>query len=260
MRPGWSTTATPEKAMKLDAIPPTVGRRRVDARRRRRSSLPLPRRKTHLPATRTVRSAARAAAVQSHAGYRAGFAGQISAAALFFPARCREYGCTRPASEPAPPWCASLSMANRPTARSIWDAAVITGIQYQPQTDRLGVAGRERRRKPSETVLRAPPWRAACTALPTPDLAPANLRSVEPRTGALEERRPDHRGPAVSALRQPATAKVPLIVDVHGGPSAPGKTATTLCRVPGGPRLGRPAPQPARVVQLRSQICRGQQE
>jgi dipeptidyl aminopeptidase/acylaminoacyl peptidase len=57
----------------------------------------------------------------------------------------------------------------------------------------------------------------ACTAVPTPDLAPANLRTVEPKLVQWKS------GPfTVEGLLylppDTASAKIPLVVDVHGGP------------------------------------------
>jgi len=57
----------------------------------------------------------------------------------------------------------------------------------------------------------------ACTAIPAPDLAPANLRTVEPKLVEWKS------GPfTVEGLLylppDTGSAKVPLVVDVHGGP------------------------------------------
>ena len=57
----------------------------------------------------------------------------------------------------------------------------------------------------------------ACTAIPTPDLAPASLRTVEPKLVQWKS------GPfSIEGLLylppDASSAKIPLVVDVHGGP------------------------------------------
>jgi dipeptidyl aminopeptidase/acylaminoacyl peptidase len=57
----------------------------------------------------------------------------------------------------------------------------------------------------------------ACTALPIPDLAPANLRSVEPELVKWQSGEFTVEG-LLYLPPQAKSGKVPLIVDVHGGP------------------------------------------
>ena len=87
--------------------------------------------------------------------------------------------------------------------------------QYQSRANRLAVAGRQRR-PARQALLRAASWRRL-HRIAHPELAPPGSRSVEPATHPLASGGLTIEG----LLYMPPTrapTKIPLVVDVHGGP------------------------------------------
>ncbi|MGA8673198.1 MAG: prolyl oligopeptidase family serine peptidase [Terracidiphilus sp.] len=143
----------------------------------------------------------------------AGFDGQLNASALFFPP---DGSVVAPAAVGTHAVVVRIPMDGRGTPASIdLGAAVISGLNTnRRQTGWLWLAesGAQAQRLCFAQQLGNP-----CTALPIPELTPAGLRSVEPQ---LVQWKSD--GLTIEGLLYlPADAgskKVPLIVDVHGGP------------------------------------------
>ena len=128
-------------------------------------------------------------------------------------------------------------------------AAVITGLNTnRNQTGWVWLA--ESGGQPMKLCY-APTLGDAMHGARDPELAPANLRSVEPqlvhwKSGPFTVEGLLYHAPDAAA------AKVPLIVDVHGGPFGAWENRNDRLRgLPHRPRLGRAAAQSARLVQLR---------
>jgi dipeptidyl aminopeptidase/acylaminoacyl peptidase len=142
-----------------------------------------------------------------------GFAGQLNASALYFPA---EGQLVAQAAIGTRSTAVRLSLDGKtpPTAVDL-GAPVVTGLNTnRKQTGWVWLA-----ESGGQTVKLCHAQRLgdACTALTIPDLAPANLRSVEPEIIQWKSGKFTVEG----LLYLPpgaGSARVPLIVDVHGGP------------------------------------------
>ncbi len=142
-----------------------------------------------------------------------GFAGQVNAAAVYF---LPEGGLVAQAGIGARSAVVRLALdgAAPPTPIDL-GAAVITGLNTnRKQTGWVWLA--ESGGQPVKLCF-AERLGDACSGLAIPELAPPNLRSVEPQLVTWKS------GPFTveGLLSMPpaaGTAKVPLIVDVHGGP------------------------------------------
>jgi dipeptidyl aminopeptidase/acylaminoacyl peptidase len=200
----------PEKAAKVDAIPPTVGRAMwtpdesaivfgaqtpEDAPPGYEELFALPR-----GAAKPVRLSA-------------GFDGQINAFALFFP---QAGGVVAEAGVGTrlEPVQVTLDGSKAPQSVDL-GAAVVTGLNTnRKQTGWVWLA--ESGGEPVK-LCTAAKLGDGCTALPLPELAPKDLRSVTPELVHWKSGGFDVEG----LLYMPPQAKhgkVPLIVDVHGGP------------------------------------------
>jgi dipeptidyl aminopeptidase/acylaminoacyl peptidase len=142
-----------------------------------------------------------------------GFAGQLNASGLYFPA---DGGLVAQAGVGTRSSVVRLGLDGK-TPPSALDlvAPVVTGLNTnRKQTGWVWLA--EGGGKPVK-LCHAQRLGDACTALAIPELAPANLRSVEPelvqwKSGAFTIEGLLYLPPGAGS------AKVPLIVDVHGGP------------------------------------------
>ncbi len=142
----------------------------------------------------------------------AGFAGQLNASALFFAqdSLIAQAGIGTRAS------AVRMSLDGKSGVKPIdLGAAVISGLNTnRAQSGWLWVA--ESGGQPQKLCY-AERLGDACKALPVPELAPAGLRSVEPELVTWKSDGFTIEGmlylPPVSG-----SAKVPLVVDVHGGP------------------------------------------
>jgi dipeptidyl aminopeptidase/acylaminoacyl peptidase len=204
--------ATPEKATKLDAVPPTVGggEWRTDGSGVVFSAATpedAPPGYDELFALTVGDASAKPVRLS------AGFVGQLNASALFFAPDgtvITQAGVGTRATVVR----MGIDGKSGPTPLDL-GAAVISGLNTnRKQTGWLWLA--ESGAQPQKLCF-ARHLGDGCTALAIPDLAPAGLRFVEPqlvtwKSGAftiegLLYLPPDH-----------GSAKVPLIVDVHGGP------------------------------------------
>jgi dipeptidyl aminopeptidase/acylaminoacyl peptidase len=142
-----------------------------------------------------------------------GFTGQINASALYFPA---DGGIVAQAGVGTRSAVVRLSVDGK-TPPSVMDLGgrVVTGLNTnRKQTGWVWLA--ESGGQPVK-LCHAQHLGDACTALAIPELAPANLRSVEPELAQWKS------GPFTiqGLLYLPpgvGSAKVPLVVNVHGGP------------------------------------------
>ncbi len=204
--------ATPDKFVKLDAVPSTVG-----------GAAWRPDGNQIVFAAKTPEDAPPGydelfALALNDAGAKpvrlsAGFAGQLNAAALFF---------TPEGSVIAPAGIAThaavvriaLDAATPPTPIDLGEPVITNLATNRKQTGWVWQA--ESGGHPVKLCY-AQHLGDPCSTLSTPELAPANLRSIEP-----ELVRWRNRGLTIEGLLYlppiTGTAKVPLIVDVHGGP------------------------------------------
>jgi dipeptidyl aminopeptidase/acylaminoacyl peptidase len=143
----------------------------------------------------------------------AGFEGQLNASALFFPP---DGSVVAPAAVRTHAVVVRIPMDGKSAPASIdLGAAVISGLNTnQRQTGWLWLA--ESGGQPQKLCF-AQELGNPCTALSIPELSPAGLRSVEPQ---LVQWKSD--GWTIEGLLYlpsvEGSKKVPLIVDVHGGP------------------------------------------
>ena len=141
-----------------------------------------------------------------------GFAGQLNASAVYF---LRDGGLVAQAGVGTRSMVLRLALdGGAPPKPLDLGAGVITGLNTnRNQTGWVWLA--ESGGQPVKLCL-APRLGDACTALAIPELAPPNLRSVEPELVSWKS------GPFTveGLLYMPpeSAAKAPLIVDVHGGP------------------------------------------
>lgn len=204
--------ANPEKPTKLDAIPPTVGNIAFTPDESTivfsaKTSEDAPPGYDELYALPRESSGAKIISLSS------GFVGQLGFGPLYFPAGgslIAQAGIGTHAS----PVRVTLD-GSKPPAPVDLGAPMISGLNTNRQKTGwvwLAESGGE-----PEKMCYAQHLGDACTALPIPELAPANLRSVEPELVKWTS------GPfTVEGLLylppQAKNGKVPLIVDVHGGP------------------------------------------
>jgi dipeptidyl aminopeptidase/acylaminoacyl peptidase len=111
-----------------------------------------------------------------------------------------------------------------------------------------------------ESLCYAAALGAECKTLPTPELATQHFRSVKSQLVTWK-----NDGLTIEGLLylppEAATKKVPLIVDVHGGPHGAWEDRYDgVERLPGGAWMGGFAAQSARIERVWGEICRGQQE
>ncbi|HEY1987307.1 MAG TPA: prolyl oligopeptidase family serine peptidase [Terracidiphilus sp.] len=204
--------ATPAASTKLSAIPPTVGRAAFTPNGEEivfaaAATQDAP------PGYDELFGLPRESSGQKVLPLSSGFAGQLNAAALYFP----------PGGE-------AVTLAGIGTRSSVvrlaldgtkapapidLGAAVITGLTTnRSRTGWVWLA--ESGGQPVKLCFAAH-LGDACTALAIPELAPPNLRSIEPqlvtwKSGSFSVEGLLYLPPATSS------GKVPLVVDVHGGP------------------------------------------
>jgi dipeptidyl aminopeptidase/acylaminoacyl peptidase len=144
----------------------------------------------------------------------AGFAGQLNAAALYFPADGSLVSQAGIGTRAAVVRLA-LDGKTPPTPVDL-GASVITGLQTnRKQTGWVWLA--ESGGQPVKLCYAAR-LGDACGALDVPDLAPANLRSAAPQLVRWQNGGFSIEGLLYLPPTATATSKVPLVVDVHGGP------------------------------------------
>jgi dipeptidyl aminopeptidase/acylaminoacyl peptidase len=204
--------ATPDKPTKLNAIPPTVGR--ADW---------TPDANTIVFAAATPEDAPpgydelfalpKESSTQKVVRLSAGFVGQVNAQALYVTPDGSLIAQAGVGTRSSP---VRLSLdGSKPPQPIDLGAAVVTGLNTnRRQTGWVWMA--ESGGKP-EKLCTAPHLGDACTALPIPELAPANLRSIEPELVRWKNGNLTIEG-LLYLPPQAKTGKVPLIVDVHGGP------------------------------------------
>ena len=258
MRHGSSKWPTPEKAVKLDAIPATVGGAAwsPDGKTRLCFQPPLPKMRLR-DTTSCSPCRGRAPAPRPRAAVERVCRPAECVGSLLH-ARSAELVAQAGIGTRSAVVRLSLDGKTPPSADRSRRARGHRA-QHESQADRLGVAGRERRPAGASSVL---PRTSATRArrLPIPELAPANLRSVEPelvhwKSGPFTIEGLLYLPPAAGL------AKVPLIVDVHGGPFGAWENRNDpFAAFPGRPRLGGAAAQSARLVELRREVRRRQQE
>jgi dipeptidyl aminopeptidase/acylaminoacyl peptidase len=204
--------ATPEKPTRLDAIPATIGgaawtpdgEEIVFAAATREDAPPGYDELFALP---------RESAGPKVLPLSAGFAGQLNASALFFP---QSGGLVAQAGIGTRLAVVRIALDGKtPPAPVDLGAPVITGLntnRKQTGWAWLSEGGGEPVR-----LCFAKRLGDACAALSTPELAPANLRSVRPEL--VHWKSGDLNVEGLLYLPQiNGSAKVPLVVDVHGGP------------------------------------------
>jgi dipeptidyl aminopeptidase/acylaminoacyl peptidase len=108
----------------------------------------------------------------------------------------------------------TLDGKTKPTPIDLGSAVVAGPVTNRKQTGWLWLA--ESGGQPSKICF-ASTLGAPCTALPTPELAPTGLRSTEPELVQWKSGKFTIEG-LLYLPPQAQTGKVPLIVDVHGGP------------------------------------------
>ena len=204
--------ATPDKATKLDAVPATVGggawwrdgngivfgaATLEDAPPGYHELFAL---SVANPSAKPVRLAA-------------GYAGQLNAGALFFTA---DDALIAQAGVGTRAEVARIGLDGKKTPAALdFGAPVVTGLNTnRKQTGWLWLA--ESGGQPVKLCY-AQHLGDACTTLPTPDLTPAGLRFVEPELVKWKSGEFTIEGLVYLPPIQ-GSAKVPLIVDVHGGP------------------------------------------
>jgi dipeptidyl aminopeptidase/acylaminoacyl peptidase len=204
--------ATPDEAVKLDAVLPTVGGAawRTDGSGVVFSAATpedAPPGYDELFALAVDDSGAKPVRLS------AGFAGQLNASALFFApdgALITQAGVGTRATVLR----IGIDGKSAPTAMDL-GAAVISGLNTNHrQTGWLWLA--EGGAQPQKLCF-AQHLDQGCTALAIPDLAPAGLRFVEPQLVTWKSGEFTIEGLLYLPPDQ-GSAKVPLIVDVHGGP------------------------------------------
>jgi len=143
-----------------------------------------------------------------------GFDGQLSAFGLFF---TPDGSVIAPAAVGTHATAVRIGLGGRSAPVPIdLGAAVISGLNTnRRQTGWLWLA--ESGRQP-EKLCYAQHLGDACTALPIPELAPAGLLSVEPELVQWKSDEFTVEGLLYLPPGHSGTAKIPLIVDVHGGP------------------------------------------
>jgi len=204
--------ASPDKPAKLDAVPPTIGGGAWSADGSKivfAAATP----EDAPPGYDELYALFVGSADAKPIRLSAGFAGQLNAAALYFP-----------------PDGSVLSQAGIGTRSSVvrltldgktapapidLGVPIVTGLNTnRNHTGWVWLA--ESGVQPVKLCY-APKLGDACTTLPTPDLAPANLRYVEPQPVRWQS-----GGLTIEGLLylppEASKAKVPLVVDVHGGP------------------------------------------
>jgi dipeptidyl aminopeptidase/acylaminoacyl peptidase len=208
--------ASPDKPQKLDAIPPTVGRADF-----------TPDANTIVFAALTPEDAPPGydelfALPKQSSGAKvirlsAGFMGQLNGQTLYVTPEGSLIAMAGIGTRSTP---VRLALdGSKPPQPIDLGAPVVTGLNTnRKQTAWVWLA--ESGGQP-EKLCTAAKLGDACTALPIPDLAPANLRSVEPEVVQWQSGPFTIEGLLYLPLQAKAgssSGKVPLIVDVHGGP------------------------------------------
>jgi dipeptidyl aminopeptidase/acylaminoacyl peptidase len=143
----------------------------------------------------------------------AGFAGQVNAADLQFPSENTVVAEAEVGTRAMP--VLITRDAGRPPAPVEFNSSIVSGLTTnRTQSGWLWLADSGGQ---PDKLCYAQHLGDSCTTLPTPALAPANLRSVTPQLIHWQS-----GGFTIEGLLYmpeiTATAKVPLVVDVHGGP------------------------------------------
>jgi dipeptidyl aminopeptidase/acylaminoacyl peptidase len=142
-----------------------------------------------------------------------GFAGQLNASALYFP---RDGGIIAQAGMGTHSAVVRISPDGRTPPKPVdLGAPMITGLNTnRKQTGWVWLA--ESGGQPMKLCY-AQRLGEGCNALAVPELAPANLRSIEPELVTWKSGEFTVEGLLYMPMAAPG-AKIPLIVDVHGGP------------------------------------------
>ncbi|HUD56296.1 MAG TPA: prolyl oligopeptidase family serine peptidase [Terracidiphilus sp.] len=204
--------AAPDKPAKLDAVPPTVGggEWRTDGSAIVFSAATP---ENAPPGYDELFALALGDASAKPVRLSAGFAGQLNASALFF---AQDGSVVTPAAVGTRAAVVRVGMDGKTAPTPIdLGAPVVSGLNTnRKQTGWLWLAESGAQ---SQKLCFAQQLGNPCTALPIPELAPAALRSVEPQ---LVQWMSD--GLTIEGLLylppDAGSKKVPLIVDVHGGP------------------------------------------
>ena len=144
----------------------------------------------------------------------AGFAGQLNAGALYFPTDGSLIAQAGVGTRTA---VVRLALDGKKAPEPLdLGASVITGLNTnRKQTGWVWIA--DSGGQPEE-LCAAQHLGDACTPLPIPELAPANLRRVKPEIVKWKNGSMSIEG-LLYLPPQAASGKVPLVVDVHGGPA-----------------------------------------
>ena len=212
---GWVVeVASPEKPTRLNAIPPTVGEAAwspdgsaIVFSAQTPEEAP--------PGSDELFALPRETSGPSVVSLSHGFAGRLNGSPLYF---VKDGGLVTQAGVGTRSAVVRLAVDGTAPPRPIdLGAAVITGLNTnRKQTGWVWLA--ESGGQP-EKLCFAERLGDACTALAIPELAPANLRSVEPELVTWKSGSFTIEGLLYMPMGAPGTAKVPLIVDVHGGPA-----------------------------------------
>lgn len=212
---GWVVeVASPEKPTRLNAIPPTVGEAAwspdgsaIVFSAQTPEEAP--------PGSDELFALPRETSGPSVVSLSHGFAGRLNGSLLYF---VEDGGLVTQAGVGTRSAVVRLAVDGTAPPRPIdLGAAVITGLNTnRKQTGWVWLA--ESGGQP-EKLCFAERLGDACTALAIPELAPANLRSVEPELVSWKSGAFTIEGLLYMPMGAPGTAKVPLIVDVHGGPA-----------------------------------------
>ncbi|MDR3774624.1 MAG: prolyl oligopeptidase family serine peptidase [Terracidiphilus sp.] len=212
---GWLADATtPEKATKLDGIPATIGRGAAWSQDGTQIAFTAQTPEDAPPAYDELFALIVDASGSGSAhSLSAGFAGQLNAGSLYFAADGSLITLAAVATHSTPVRIA----ADGKTAPAPVDlgAAVVAGLNTN--RNRTGWVWLANGGGESEKLCFAPKLGDPCQTVPAPELEPANLRRVKPQ---LVQWKSD--GLTIEGLLYlpPAagSGKVPLVVDVHGGP------------------------------------------
>jgi dipeptidyl aminopeptidase/acylaminoacyl peptidase len=206
----------PEKTTKLDAIPATVGRAEwsPDANTILFAALTP---EDAPPGYNELFALPKESSGEKIVRLSAGFKGQVNAQALYVTADGSLVAMAGIGMKSTP---VRIAMDGKSAVSPIdLDAAVVSGLNTnRKQTGWVWLADTGGQ---PEKLCFAAHMGDACTTLPSPELAPKDLRSVEAETIQWKSGAMMVEGLLIlppQAKAGPNPSKVPLIVDVHGGP------------------------------------------
>jgi dipeptidyl aminopeptidase/acylaminoacyl peptidase len=207
-----SSLSSPDKAQQLSMIPPTVGGVALSPDESTivfsaATKEDAPPGYDELYALRRGASGSPAISLSS------GFAGQLNAGALHFLPDGTLIASAGIGTRTAPVKL-SLDGKTKPVPIDLGAPVIAGPVTNHKQTGWLWTA--ESGGQPPKVCFAAT-LGAPCTALPVPELAPAGLRSTEPELVSWKSGKFTVEG-LLYLPPQAQAGKVPLIVDVHGGP------------------------------------------